>query len=71
MSKQARKRQAFRVAKDVDEKQYGEYWTKRVILEICHKVKQAMYAGVPYRTMLQPPPADPALAHTLGMVMKV
>ena len=46
-----------------DEKQYGEYRTKRVILEIYDEMQRAMETGEPYRTRLEPPPADPAVAH--------
>ena len=46
-----------------DEKQYGEYRTKRVILEIYDEMQRAMETGVPYETRLAPPPADAAVAH--------
>jgi hypothetical protein len=42
-----------------------------VILEIYDEMRQAMDTGEPYRTMLQPPPADPSLAHPPRMEMKV
>ncbi len=61
----------FRVAKDEDEHQYGEYRTKRVILEIYDKMRQAMDAGEPYQTVLQPPPADPSLAHSARIGLNV
>lgn len=35
----------LRVVKDEDEKRYGEYRTKRVILEIYDKMKQAIETG--------------------------
>ncbi len=53
-----------------DEKQYGEYQTKRVILEMNDKMRQAMDTGEPYQTLLQPPPANPSLAHLPCMGMK-
>ena len=55
--------ETFPIAKRKDEKHYGEYRTKRVILEIYDEMKQAMETGEPYRTRLEPPPADPAVAH--------
>jgi hypothetical protein len=61
----------FRIWREKEEKQYGEYRTKRVILEIYDEMRQAMDTGEPYRTMLQPPPADPSLAHPPRMEMKV
>jgi hypothetical protein len=53
----------FPIVKRKDEKQYGEYRTKRVILEIYDEMKRAMETGEPYRTRLEPPPADAAVAH--------
>jgi hypothetical protein len=63
----------FRVAKDEDEdeQQYGEYRTKRVILELYDKMKQAMDSSEPFQTTLQPPPADPLLTHLPRLEMKV
>ena len=42
---------------------YGEYRTKRVILEIYNALAEAMRTGKPYQTLLDPPPADPRMAH--------
>ena len=55
--------ETFPIVKRKDEKQYGEYRTKRVILEIYDEMRRAMETGEPYRTRLEPPPADPAVAH--------
>ena len=49
--------------KEKEEKQYGEYRTKRVIMEIYDEMRQAIESGVPYETRLEPPPADTAMAH--------
>ncbi len=47
-----------------DERKYnGDYRTKRVILGIYDKMKEAMETGKPYQTILDPPPADPSVAH--------
>jgi len=46
-----------------EEQQYGEYRTKRVILEIYDAMAEAGRTGVPYQTRLDPPPADPRVAH--------
>lgn len=48
---------------DCDEAAHGGYRTKRVILEICHEMQQAMETGEPYQARLDPPPADPRVAH--------
>ncbi|MFL5654145.1 MAG: hypothetical protein ACJ8CB_08195 [Ktedonobacteraceae bacterium] len=43
----------FPIVKRKDEKQYGAYRTKRVILEIYDEMKRAM----------EPGPADPSVTH--------
>lgn len=45
------------------EQAHGEYRTKRVILEIYDDMQRASATGEPYRTRLDPPPADPRVAH--------
>ena len=40
-----------------------EYRTKRVILEIYDAMAEATRTGAPYATRLDPPPADPRVAH--------
>ncbi|GCF08501.1 Eco57I restriction-modification methylase domain-containing protein [Dictyobacter arantiisoli] len=61
--------ETFPIVKRKDEKQYidaegkGEYRTKRVILDIYDEMQRAIESGVPYQTRLDPPPADPAVAH--------
>ncbi|GLV55903.1 hypothetical protein KDH_27470 [Dictyobacter sp. S3.2.2.5] len=53
----------FRIWKEKEEKQCNEYRTRRVILEIYDEMQQAIESGVLYQTRLDPPPADPAVAH--------
>ena len=48
-------------ARDLD--RFGEYRTKRVILEIYDAMAEAARTGIPYQTRLSPPPADAAVAH--------
>ena len=60
----------FPIVKRKDEQQYGEYWTKRVVLEIYDEMKQAIETGEPYRTRLESPPADPSMAHPTHMGLK-
>jgi len=55
--------ETFRIWKQKEEKQYGEYRTKRVILEIYDEMRRAMETGEAYRTRLEPGPADAAVAH--------
>ena len=47
-----------------DEAAYSDYRTKRVILEIYDAMAEAERTAVPYRTRLDPPPADPRIAHS-------
>ena len=53
----------FPIVKKNDEKAHGEYRTRRVILEIYDAMAEAARTGVPYATRLDPPPADPRVAH--------
>ncbi|MDI6817043.1 MAG: S24 family peptidase [Actinomycetota bacterium] len=53
----------FPIVKRKDEAKYGEYRTKRVILEIYDAMAEAIKTGEPYQTVLDPPPADPRVAH--------
>ncbi|MCC7535012.1 MAG: N-6 DNA methylase [Deltaproteobacteria bacterium] len=53
----------FPIVRKNDEKAHGEYRTKRVILEIYDAMAEAARTGIPYRTRLDPPPADPRVAH--------
>jgi hypothetical protein len=56
---------SFRLVRDEDEARLGEYRTKRVILEAYDAMSGAIATGVPYETILDPPPADPLVAHQL------
>ncbi len=53
----------FSIVKRRDEEKWGEYRTKRVILEIYDEMVEAMRTGKPYKTRLDPPPADPRCCH--------
>ena len=53
----------FFIVKRKDEGGRGEYRTKCLILEIFDAMQTAADTGVPYRTRLDPPPADPRVAH--------
>jgi hypothetical protein len=53
----------FPIARKNDEKAHGEYRTKRVILEIYDAIVEATRTAQPYATRLDPPPADPCVAH--------
>jgi len=53
----------FPITRRKEEQQYGEYRTKRVILEIYNDMAEAQRTGTVYQTRLDPPPADPRVAH--------
>jgi len=55
--------ETFPIVKRKDIQKYEEYRTKRVILEIYDEMAEAMRTGKPYQTRLDPPPADPRVAH--------
>ena len=53
----------FPIVRRKDEESHGEYRTKRGILEIYDAMQASISAGEPYRTQLDPPPADPSCCH--------
>ena len=53
----------FPIVRKHDEKAHGEYRTKRVILEIYDAMAEAARTGTAYQTRLEPPAADPRVAH--------
>ncbi|MDC3958543.1 N-6 DNA methylase [Polyangium jinanense] len=55
--------ETFPIVRRNDEKEHGEYRTKRVILEIYDALAEVTRTGKPYQTRLDPPPADPRVAH--------
>jgi hypothetical protein len=48
----------FRLVRMRDEKQHGEYRTKRLILNAYDRMAAAMTGGDPFGTLLDPPPGD-------------
>jgi hypothetical protein len=54
----------FPIVRRKDEQRYGEYLTKRLILEVYDAMAEANSNGVPYKTRLNPPPADPRVGHS-------
>ena len=53
----------FPIVRRHDEAAFGEYRTARLILECYDAMAKAAGNGQPYRTILDPPPADPRVAH--------
>jgi hypothetical protein len=48
----------FPIVRRKDEAAYGEYRTKRLILEIYDAMAKAFETGDPYQTILDPPPGQ-------------
>jgi hypothetical protein len=53
----------FPIVRRKDEERFGEYRTKRLILEAYEAMAKASATGDPFQTRLDPPPADPRVAH--------
>jgi hypothetical protein len=53
----------FPIVRRKDAAAHGEYRTKRVILEIYDAMTKAIDTGIPYQTLLDPPPAHDSLRH--------
>jgi hypothetical protein len=53
----------FPIVKRKDEAAFGEFRTKRLILERYDAMAAAEAAGRPYETVLDPPPAHPSQSH--------
>jgi hypothetical protein len=51
--------ETFPIVKRKDERQHGEYRTKRVILEIYDAMQKAVDTGQPYQTRVNPRPGPP------------
>ena len=56
--------ESFPIIRNKDIKKYGDYRTKLVILKIYDQMQEAMETGIPYQTLLDPPPADPSISHS-------
>jgi hypothetical protein len=57
--------ETFPIVKRKDIAQHGEYRTKNLILKIYDAMQQAKESGRPYQTILNPPPADSLVGHSL------
>jgi hypothetical protein len=53
----------FPIVRRKDEAAYGEYRTKRLILERYDALAACIASGTEYQTILDPPPAHRSLAH--------
>ncbi len=55
--------ETFPIVKRKDVKKHGDHRTKLQILDIYDAMQRAIDTGEPYQTLLDPPPADPRVAH--------
>ncbi|MDJ0840434.1 MAG: N-6 DNA methylase [Acidobacteriota bacterium] len=55
--------ESFWVVRQRDERQFGDYRTKLLILRCYDRMQGAMDTGKPYQTLLDPPPGDPSQTH--------
>ena len=55
--------ESFPIVKERDKEIHGEYYTKRIVLEIYDAMQRSIEIGEPYQTRLDPPPADPRVEH--------
>lgn len=53
----------FPIVMRKDKAQWGEYRTKRIILEMYDAMAKVAHTGIPYQTRLDPPPADQSCRH--------
>jgi hypothetical protein len=53
----------FPIVQRKDIQKHGDHRTKLQILEIYDRMAEAMKTGVPYQTLLDPPPGDPRCCH--------
>ncbi|PFG75151.1 Eco57I restriction-modification methylase domain-containing protein [Tepidiforma thermophila] len=53
----------FPIVKRHDEERFGEYRTARLVLEAYDRMAAAEACRAPYTSLLDPPPADPSVAH--------
>ena len=57
--------ETFRVLKEKEIKKYGEYRTRRLVLEAWDRMQDAIDNGTEYVPMVDPPPAHPSMAHPM------
>jgi hypothetical protein len=54
---------SFTVLQKYEERDHGEFRTKRIVLEIYDAIATAKQTGRAYKTRLNPPPGDPSCFH--------
>ena len=54
----------FPIVRRKDEEKFSEYRTKRIVLEVYDAMQISIATRETYRTLLDPPPADPRCCHS-------
>lgn len=57
--------ESFSVLRRKEDEMFKEYLTKKIVLEIYDEMAEAIRTGKPYKTRLDPPPADPKITHSV------
>lgn len=57
---------SFTVLRKYEERDHGEFRTKRLVLTAYDAMASAKELGIAYQTPLSPPPGDPSLCHPLS-----
>ncbi len=58
--------ETFPIVKRKHEEKYGDFRPKLLILDTYDRMQNAIGGGEPYQTILDPPPIDQSVAHTLN-----
>lgn len=61
--------ETFPIVKRKDIAAHGTFRTKETILQIYDALAQAATTEIPYPTVLDPPPADPKVAHPISQIV--
>jgi hypothetical protein len=59
--------ESFTVLRKYEEREVGEFRTKRLVLEVFDALEDAHRTGKPYQTLLAPPAADPSCCHPVRL----
>jgi hypothetical protein len=54
---------SFYLVRDDEQRRYGEYLSRRLILDGLSRMTEAQASGIPFVSSLEPGPGDPSLAH--------
>ncbi len=55
----------FQTLEQANIREYGDFRTKKIVIEAYDRMQLTMENGGEYRSLLDPPPADPKVSHTV------